>query len=85
MSAIDPRRGRPSASHMRQLENCPGSWHAAKDMPDDESADAAKGTLIHAALETGDMTELEGDEINTAEMCQTQTNELLEAWENESM
>jgi len=54
VSVIDPRRNRPSASAMWRIENCPGSWHATKDLPEDESADAAKGTDLHAKLEADD-------------------------------
>jgi len=39
---------------MWRIENCPGSWHATKDLPEDESADAAKGTDLHAKLEADD-------------------------------
>jgi hypothetical protein len=39
---------------MWRIENCPGSWHATKDLPDDESADATKGTDLHAKLEADD-------------------------------
>lgn len=55
MSAIlDPRFGVPSASAMSRIENCPGSWHATKDLPEDQSPDAAKGTDLHAKLESDD-------------------------------
>jgi hypothetical protein len=39
---------------MWRIENCPGSWRATKDLPEDESADAAKGTDLHAKLEADD-------------------------------
>lgn len=55
MSTIfNPRHGVPSASAMFRIENCPGSWHATKDLPEDESPDAGKGTDLHAKLEADD-------------------------------
>lgn len=53
-SIFDPRFGVPSASAMWRIENCPGSWHATKDLPEDQSPDAAKGTDLHAKLENDD-------------------------------
>lgn len=82
---IDPRRGVPSASSMERLDRCPGSWLATKDLPeDDDSEDAASGTRIHKALETGDMSDLQGDEWETAEMCKDQGYKVHDAWLNES-
>lgn len=50
----DERQGRPSASGMQRLFLCPGSWQAEKKCPvDDESEDAALGTMLHACMEHG--------------------------------
>ena len=76
----DPRRGLPSASSLERLHNCPGSWLATKDMPDESSADADAGTRIHKALETGDMSGLSADEEQTADMCRTQGDKVLADW-----
>lgn len=50
----DERQGRPSASGMQRLFLCPGSWQAEKKCPvDEESEDAALGTMLHACMEHG--------------------------------
>ena len=76
----DPRRGLPSASSLERLHNCPGSWLATKDMLDESNADSEAGTRIHKALETGDMTGLSADEEQTAEMCQIQSDNVMNEW-----
>lgn len=76
----DPRRGLPSASSLERLHNCPGSWLATKDMPEESNADSDAGTRIHKALETGDMTGLSADEEQTADMCRTQGDKVLGDW-----
>ena len=76
----DPRKGLPSASSLERLHNCPGSWLASKDMPDESSDVAESGTRIHRALETGDMTGLSADEEQTADMCRTQGDKVLGDW-----
>lgn len=76
----DPRKGLPSASSLERLHNCPGSWLASKDMPDESSDVARSGTRIHRALETGDMTGLSADEEQTAEMCKAQADKALFEW-----
>lgn len=81
----DPRRGVPSASIMDRLQNCPGSFLATINLPDEESDEAASGTRIHKALELGDSAGLSPDEETTFDMCREQTNNLLEAWDNENV
>lgn len=50
----DERQGLPSASGMQRLYLCPGSWQAEKKCPvDDETEDAAKGTILHKCMEEG--------------------------------
>lgn len=54
----DERQGLPSASGMQRLFLCPGSWLAERKCPaDDESEDAALGTMLHACMENGTMPE----------------------------
>ncbi len=48
----DERQGLPSASGMQRLFLCPGSWQAErKCQVDEESEDAALGTILHAHME----------------------------------
>ncbi|WP_297603008.1 DUF2800 domain-containing protein [uncultured Akkermansia sp.] len=50
----DERQGLPSASGMQRLFLCPGSWNAERKCPiDEESEDAAMGTMLHAHMEQG--------------------------------
>lgn len=50
----DERQGLPSASGMQRLFLCPGSWNAERKCPhDEESEDAAMGTMLHACMEQG--------------------------------
>lgn len=50
----DERQGLPSASGMQRLFLCPGSWQAEKKCPvDEESENAALGTMLHAHMEQG--------------------------------
>lgn len=54
----DERQGLPSASGMQRLFLCPGSWKAEQKCPvDEESEDAALGTILHACMEQGTMPE----------------------------
>lgn len=55
---MDERQGLPSASGMQRLFLCPGSWNAERKCPvDEESEDAALGTMLHAHMEQGTMPE----------------------------
>ncbi len=50
----DERQGLPSASGMQRLFLCPGSWNAERKCPiEEESEDAAMGTILHAHMEQG--------------------------------
>lgn len=50
----DEHQGLPSASGMQRLFLCPGSWNAERKCPiDEESDDAAMGTMLHACMEQG--------------------------------
>lgn len=54
----DERQGLPSASGMQRIFLCPGSWNAERKCPiDEESEDAAMGTILHAHMEQGTMPE----------------------------
>ena len=54
----DERQGLPSASGMQRLFLCPGSWNAERKCPvDEESDDAALGTMLHVHMEQGTMPE----------------------------
>jgi len=80
-SAIDPRRGVPSASAMDRIQHCTGSWLASTLCPPSpDNADSVKGTRIHKALESGDFSSLDSDELATAEMCQQQAQSLVIDW-----
>jgi len=76
----DPRKGLPSASSLERLHNCPGSWLASKDMPDESSDVAESGTRIHKALETKSMAGLSADEEQTAQMCDDQAWNVIADW-----
>lgn len=76
----DPRRGLPSASSLERLHNCPGSWLASKDMPDESNDVAESGTRIHRALETKSMAGLSADEEQTAQMCDDQAWNVIADW-----
>lgn len=50
----DERQGLPSASGMQRIFLCPGSWKAEQKCPvDEESEEAAMGTILHAHMEQG--------------------------------
>lgn len=80
----DERYGVPSASGMRRIANCPPSFKLGQLYPDPGSDDATTGDKIHAALEKwgehGSEDGLSVEDIQTAEMCIDQRNELLDNW-----
>jgi hypothetical protein len=80
----DERHGVPSASYMRRIANCPPSFKLGQLYPDPGSNDASTGDKIHAALERwgehGSEDGLSIEDIQTAEMCIDQRNELLDNW-----
>lgn len=56
--STDERQGLPSASGMQRLCLCPGSWNAERKCPvEEESEDAAMGTMLHECMECGSMPE----------------------------
>jgi len=81
----DERFGVPSASAMRRISNCPPSFNLGALFKDPGSDEATTGDRIHLALETGDTSKLETEDIQTYEMCLDQKNELLSNWIGEEM
>jgi hypothetical protein len=69
---------------MRRIANCPPSFKLGQLYPDPGSNDATTGDKIHAALERwgehGSEDGLSIEDIQTAEMCIDQRNELLDNW-----
>lgn len=72
----DERFGWPSASAMKRLALCPGSWNLSQHAPPQPaSPDADSGNRIHAALEQlgsgqdSAFLELPDEEFKTAELC----------------
>lgn len=58
----DERRSKPSASNIERYWNCRGSWLLESQVPESErftTEDAERGTLLHRANETGDVSDLE--------------------------
>ena len=80
----DERYNAPSASAMRRISNCPPSHKLAQRYIDPGSAEASTGDKIHKAIELwgqhGATDGLSVEEIETAEMCIDQRNELIDAW-----
>lgn len=76
----------PSASKLGRVMECPASHKAelaAGDVPEDLS-DASEGTDVHAVLSD----DLSADDVSysaaqTAEMCEDQTERLLNEWQTE--
>lgn len=69
----------PSASNFARYAACPGSFLMERDLPDDESPDAAQGTLIHAILageQTGEVTDPEV--MAQVDACREILDDLLE-------
>jgi hypothetical protein len=80
----DERYNAPSASAMRRIANCPPSHKLAQQYIDPGSAEASTGDKIHKAVEMWGQhcatDDLSVEELETAEMCIDQRNELLDAW-----
>lgn len=74
----DERQGLPSASGMQRLFLCPGSWQAEKKCPvDEESEDAAMGTILHAHMEQGTTPE-DPEDAEAVAWCRETENSLCE-------
>jgi hypothetical protein len=80
----DDRGDLPSASNAHRYAACPGSHRACIGLPDTTSEDAARGDRIHAWLQAdrapGSVTsyDLDGEELDVAERCKRQADELIE-------
>lgn len=72
----------PSASSFARYAACPGSFLMERDQPEEESEDAARGTLIHAIL-SGEhkrpVTDL--DVLDAVEICRALEATLLANWD----
>ncbi len=77
----DERGGKPSASALNRLANCPASWNLSKGMPDEPSGpEAESGRRIHKWLETGDNDDwlaMSDEEQEVAERCEQQAHQLV--------
>src|SRR5690348_18396054 len=84
----DQRLSRPSASGMPRIFACSGSWGleriaaAQQVVPDGkgESAAAAQGTTIHAALEDSDTTDLKYSEEEQVKIIRQREEEITRQW-----
>lgn len=80
-SITDERLGLPSASGAEKFYNCSGSPTAEASSPkQDESPEASEGTLIHAALETGDWSDLGLDALSITERLDQINKAAVEDW-----
>lgn len=74
----DERQGLPSASGMQRIFLCPGSWNAERKCPvDEESDDAALGTMLHACMEQGTTPE-DPEDAEAVAWCREMENALCE-------
>lgn len=74
----DERQGLPSASGMQRLFLCPGSWNAERKCPiDEESEDAAMGTMLHACMEQGTTPE-DPEDAEAVDWCREMEKALCE-------
>lgn len=74
----DERKGLPSASGMQRLFLCPGSWNAEKRCPvDEESEDAALGTILHTHMEQGTTPE-DPEDAEAVDWCREMEKALCE-------
>lgn len=74
----DSRLGRPSASGIFRLAQCPGSWFAElKCPPEEESEDAATGTYLHSCMEQ-ECTPDDPEQAEVIEFCHQIEKELTE-------
>lgn len=80
----DERDGKPSASTMDRRENCPGSEPAERGLPPlKEESYTVEGTDIHAAMESGDLSKLTGDSLQTAEKLTELQKDAVRIWHEE--
>ena len=81
----DERQGLPSASGMQRLFLCPGSWNAERKCPhDEESEDAAMGTMLHACMEQGTTPE-DPEDAEAVAWCREMENALCKKYLGEEI
>lgn len=77
LTNTDERQGLPSASGMKRLFLCPGSWQAERMCPQDESSeDAMLGTMLHDCMEHGKEPE-NAEEAEAVQWCRDTEERLL--------
>ncbi len=84
----DEREGLPSASAWERVHYCPGSRALIasippEQLPQSDTEEAASGTRIHAALETGDGSELDMTEGEVKERLEVLRVEAVNRWGDE--
>ncbi len=76
----DERGGKPSASALNRLDNCPASWNLSKGIAEPPAGpEAESGRRIHKWLETGDNEDwlaMSDEEQEIAERCDDQIKQL---------
>ena len=81
MPTKDPRGGMPSASAIGQVEACPASQRLQRGLTDlrndDEREWAASGDRIHKWLEGKELVNLDADELDVAERCLRDRDEII--------
>ncbi len=81
MSATDERGGKPSASALNRLANCPASWSLCAGIPEPPAGpEAESGRRVHKWLETGDESDwlkLTDEEQEVAERCEQQAHQIV--------
>ena len=75
----DERMGRPSASGMRRIALCPGSWLAERAYLEETNEAAEMGTRLHKHMELGTTPE-DAEEAEAVEWCRTQERLLVEKY-----
>lgn len=85
----DERGGLPSASKLERIVACPGSVPLENTLPEKErevidapDEQAERGTRIHKARETGNVLELNEEELDTYKRGLKFENDLLIAWKD---
>lgn len=78
----DERKGVPSSSGAEALQLCPGKWRMENicGVPEEERADAQRGTAIHEAIETGSGAKLDSDALRDAQKLAAIEREVAERW-----
>lgn len=86
MTHAEETEGKPSASAVERYIACAGSYQAERDIPPEElleSAYAASGDRVHAALEKGDVSDLGASEAEVSSMISEKQQEIFEKWKED--